>query len=310
MVSVASPQAVHVHPDDADSARLHAIRPDAYPDPVGKAELTVAVSPVDALFGFRAPGEIVKELARVPEFADAVGRAATDKFVKEVRTGRGGAESLEELFGAFVSADEAKRSACLYAAVRRLEQMPDGSLSSDDTLLLRLHVAFPADPMCFAVYFLNLVRLEPGSAVFVPPKVPHAYLSGDIIEVSTCSTNVARAGLTDEALDLKEFCNNLTYDVSLVKVCCFFLEWSLLYQFLTLFSLHCFIRVLEASRRMNTRPRLCLPLPSSCFTSTTFQVVATTILLSLCTFPLPHHRCRVLDAMGLKLTYIHVSFSK
>lgn len=219
LVSVASPQAVHVHPDDGGSARLHAARPDAYADAIGKAELAVAVSPVDALFGFRAPEEIVKELARVPEFADAVGREATDRFVKEVRTGRGGPDSLRMVFDAFVEAEEGKRAECLYAAVRRLEQMQEGAVSEDDTLLLRLHRAFPADAMCFAVYFLNVVRMEPGAAVFVPPKVPHAYLSGDLIEVSTCSTNVARAGLTEETVDVKEFCRNLTYDVSLVKVC-------------------------------------------------------------------------------------------
>ena len=45
-------------------------------------------------------------------------------------------------------------------------------------LLLRLHSDFPGDIGCFAVYFLNYLKLEPGEAIFLAPNEPHAYISG------------------------------------------------------------------------------------------------------------------------------------
>lgn len=53
----------------------------------------------------------------------------------------------------------------------------DTSPSNGD-LLLRLHAQFPGDIGCFSIYFLNVVRLEPGEAMFLAANEPHAYLQG------------------------------------------------------------------------------------------------------------------------------------
>lgn len=45
-------------------------------------------------------------------------------------------------------------------------------------LLLQLHQQHPGDIGCFAVYFLNLLTLKPGEAMFLEANVPHAYLKG------------------------------------------------------------------------------------------------------------------------------------
>lgn len=45
-------------------------------------------------------------------------------------------------------------------------------------LLLQLHQQFPGDIGCFAIYFLNLLILKPGEAMFLEANVPHAYLKG------------------------------------------------------------------------------------------------------------------------------------
>lgn len=46
------------------------------------------------------------------------------------------------------------------------------------TLLLQLHQQYPGDIGCFAIYFLNLLNLKPGEAMFLEANVPHAYLKG------------------------------------------------------------------------------------------------------------------------------------
>lgn len=45
-------------------------------------------------------------------------------------------------------------------------------------LLLQLHQQYPGDIGCFAIYFLNLLTLKPGEAMFLEANVPHAYLNG------------------------------------------------------------------------------------------------------------------------------------
>ena len=45
-------------------------------------------------------------------------------------------------------------------------------------LLLRLNDQFPGDVGCFNVYFLNLMKLQPGDAMFLAANLPHAYLDG------------------------------------------------------------------------------------------------------------------------------------
>jgi len=74
-----------------------------------------------------------------------------------------------------------------------------------------LHDAFPNDIGCFSIFFLNVVNLKPGEAIFLGPDEPHAYILGDCIECMACSDNVVRAGLTPKYKDVKTLCSMLTY---------------------------------------------------------------------------------------------------
>lgn len=51
-------------------------------------------------------------------------------------------------------------------------------------LLLQLHQQYPGDIGCFAIYFLNLLTLKPGEAMFLEANVPHAYLKGGELRFS------------------------------------------------------------------------------------------------------------------------------
>lgn len=53
--------------------------------------------------------------------------------------------------------------------------------------------------------------MEPGQAIFLPAKEPHAYLSGDCIECMACSDNVVRAGLTPKFKDVETLLAMLNY---------------------------------------------------------------------------------------------------
>jgi mannose-6-phosphate isomerase len=57
----------------------------------------------------------------------------------------------------------------------------------------------------FSIYFLNLVHLEPGQALFQGAGVLHSFLEGQYIEVMQNSDNIARAGATNKPIDLEGF---------------------------------------------------------------------------------------------------------
>lgn len=71
---------------------------------------------------------------------------------------------------------------------------------------------WPQDVGVFAAYFLNLVALEPGQAMYLPANEPHAYVSGELVEAMATSDNVIRAGLTPKLRDTDVLCSSLTYN--------------------------------------------------------------------------------------------------
>merc|ERR1719203_1934347 len=84
-------------------------------------------------------------------------------------------------------------------------------LTGTERLFQRLWYDFPGDVGCFVIYFLNLLVLEPGEAMFLGPNVPHAYLAGDCIECMANSDNVVRAGLTPKLIDVPTLVSMLEY---------------------------------------------------------------------------------------------------
>ncbi len=59
------------------------------------------------------------------------------------------------------------------------------------------------DPLAFLL--CELVILEPGASLYLPPRCIHAYLHGTVVEVMANSDNVIRGGLTNKPIDKKNF---------------------------------------------------------------------------------------------------------
>lgn len=79
-------------------------------------------------------------------------------------------------------------------------------------IFLQLQLDFPNDVGSLSLFFLNVVRLAPGQAIFLAAKEPHAYLDGNCIECMACSDNVIRAGLTPKFKDVEELLKMLNYN--------------------------------------------------------------------------------------------------
>jgi len=77
---------------------------------------------------------------------------------------------------------------------------------------------YPSDIGTLSPLYLNLFRLNPGQAIFLPAGLLHAYLEGVALEVMAGSDNVIRGGLTQKHIDLRELLNIVNFRDRRVKV--------------------------------------------------------------------------------------------
>ena len=78
--------------------------------------------------------------------------------------------------------------------------------------LLNLNVAYPGDIGLLLPMILNLVKLTPGQAMYLPAGRLHAYLEGVGIELMANSDNVLRGGLTPKHIDREELMRVLQFE--------------------------------------------------------------------------------------------------
>lgn len=194
---------IQAHPDEAQAAAGFA-RETAlglaldderrnYRDLHHKPEILFAIEPFHILRGFRDNAETAALCAEVD----------LEKLVPEVARLRDGDEGLRAFFSAMLALDGERLGAVLaYVQARVVE----GGFQEHPSLgwLPRLAEQFPNDRGILAPLYLNVVRLEPGEAVFTGPGILHAYLEGVGVELMANSDNVLRGGLTTKHVDVDE----------------------------------------------------------------------------------------------------------
>ncbi|MDO3701059.1 mannose-6-phosphate isomerase, class I [Micromonospora sp. C28SCA-DRY-2] len=198
-----APLSLQAHPDAAQARAGHAadaLRTDGhrnYVDPYHKPELLVALSPFEALCGFRDPVVSAAALA-------AFGVRELEPVVAALRTGPAGLRDAVELLLTW------PRAECdeLLAAVRG-----SGITGPDAELARDLATAYPGDPGALVALLLNRVRLAPGEGIWMPAGNLHAYLRGTGVEIMAASDNVLRGGLTPKHVDVPELLRVLRFEV-------------------------------------------------------------------------------------------------
>ncbi|MEU8184734.1 mannose-6-phosphate isomerase, class I [Micromonospora sp. NPDC049044] len=198
-----APLSLQAHPDAEQARAGYAAEAGLpagqrnYSDPYHKPELLVALTPFEALCGFRDPAESAEALAAfgVPELAPVV---------DALRTGPAGLRpAVRTLLGWPV----AERDGLLAGVVASTVDGPDAELAR------RLAKAYPADPGVLVALLLHHLRLVPGEAIWMPAGNLHAYLSGCGVEIMAASDNVLRGGLTPKRVDVDELLRVLRFEV-------------------------------------------------------------------------------------------------
>jgi mannose-6-phosphate isomerase len=190
---------IQAHPNKRLAAQLHARSPQHYPDANHKPEIAIALSEFDALCQFRPTAAIRRDLDRwapLHTFFAGLPAAPAKTWLKAAyaRLFQAPAEAMRQLV-------EAQAAAVGQAGPR----------TPHDEWFLELARQYPGDRGAISLYFLNLVHLQPGEALFLAADEPHAYLRGAIIECMASSDNVVRAGLTPKFIDVETLLTMLTY---------------------------------------------------------------------------------------------------
>lgn len=218
VLSVNEALSIQAHPNKLLAEELHRQHPDIYKDPNHKPEMAIALTPFQALCGFRPLSEIASFLRRIPELCELIGADAAAPFVNSASSSTMPVcteEDLRRAFSSLMSSPAGLVKQKLSDFLARLQAIGHESKEYEDLLgglLSVLNSQFPGDVGCFCLYFLNCMTLQPGDAIFLEANLPHAYLSGDCVECMACSDNVVRAGLTPKFKDVQTLCSMLNYE--------------------------------------------------------------------------------------------------
>jgi mannose-6-phosphate isomerase len=215
IIAADSPLSLQLHPDLEQANRGYAAEDAAgipvdsphrnYRDRNHKPELVYALTPFEALCGFRAPRRAAELLGGLdaPLANQLHGLLTAQLSYKGIRA------AFTQLLTPGTRPTPAEVREVVEACAARLDQ---GSPSprADRTVVL-LASAFPGDPGVVTSLLLNPVTLQPGEAMFVPAGGVHAYLHGMALEIMANSDNVLRAGLTPKHVDVDELLRTVDY---------------------------------------------------------------------------------------------------
>ena len=173
-----------------------------YRDPNHKPEVLCAVTPFEALKGFREIEEILALMKKVciPELEEAL-------YLLEQKANP---EGLKEFFSGLLRLRGEEKARLVHQAVGRAQE----HVNRDRAFywMVELNREYPGDTGVFSPLIFNLVTLQPGQAIYIPSGELHAYLKGVGMELMANSDNVLRGGLTPKYVDVPELLRIVRFD--------------------------------------------------------------------------------------------------
>lgn len=175
-----------------------------YKDRNHKPEVMVALSEFWLLHGFLSEEKLKNVLQTVPEFnqfASTFGEGdykALYQKVMELST-----EEADKILFPIIERELANKKAG--ALDRSLPGWWVAKLYENEIPQSNI------DKGIFSIYFFNIVKANPGEAVFQAAGIPHAYLEGQNMELMANSDNVLRGGLTPKHVDVPELLKHTSF---------------------------------------------------------------------------------------------------
>ncbi|GAA1119663.1 mannose-6-phosphate isomerase, class I [Arthrobacter flavus] len=219
VLAAAAPLSLQVHPSSAQAAagfaaeNVAGVPADAphrnYRDGFHKPEMILALTPFEALCGFRPVAEAAGVFERLISAVTESGAPAPQLLTDVVSdlTGSSPQDALRSAFTRLLTGGEAAAQAS-EAVAAAVASAPGREAAT----VRELSAHYPADPGVLVALLLNRVSLSPGQAIYLPAGNVHAYLSGLGIEVMAASDNVLRGGLTPKHIDVPELLRTVVFE--------------------------------------------------------------------------------------------------
>lgn len=179
ILSIAKALPLQAHPDKSLGKQLHADDREQFVDDNHKPEIAVSLKDgFRGFVGFREPDKITESLKAVSELTQAVGDdELVSRFVKERSK-----ESLKAVFSALLTADEDVVKKSVGQLIQRIDQQGASASGGDEGIaqvVKTLNEQYPYDVGVLAApFFMNLVTLKKGEAIYIGADEAHAYLEG------------------------------------------------------------------------------------------------------------------------------------
>ena len=178
-----------------------------YKDANHKPEIICALTPFWALNGFREAKNIIELLKSIPSFQL---QAIHDFLIKNP-----GSIGLKKAMNILLTMDlTTVRQTVLETVTFAYDQKDKDPLFP---WLIAINELYPGDVGVLCTLLLNLVKLKPGEAMYLPARQLHAYLDGIGVELMANSDNVLRGGLTPKYIDNSELLGTLEFSEVRVK---------------------------------------------------------------------------------------------
>lgn len=173
-----------------------------YRDTNHKPEILCAIGSFQGLLGFR----------KIEEILDLFHEVCSPSLFNELDLLRQspGPKGLRRFFTSLFTMDKRQQrlivNETIDVAKKREQQEPIFQW------MVKLNRAYPGDVGVFSPIILNLIELDPGEAIYVPPGELHAYLGGMGIELMANSDNVLRGGLTHKHVNIPELLKIVNFE--------------------------------------------------------------------------------------------------
>lgn len=215
VLAAAEPLSLQAHPsleqaaqgfaaDEAAQIPLSAAHRN-YKDRNHKPELLCALSEFWALCGFR-------DVAGTLELLSELGAAELEPTAA-LLLAQPNENGISAAFSGLLQAPAAERQRVALATAAAVQARAGHGSRFENELrwAARLAQLYPGDVGLVVSLLLNLVRLEPGEAIYLPAGNLHAYLGGTGVELMASSDNVLRGGLTPKHVNVPELLRILDF---------------------------------------------------------------------------------------------------
>lgn len=212
ILSIDNALSIQAHPNKSTAKILHKNDPINYPDDNHKPEIAIAIDKLNAIVGLKNIKQIKKCFDEYPVLYELLNQ----KLVKKINSNDLSIKLDKEIYKQIMSSEPSILKNVIEGLINTITAKK--SKSKSEIKFLSEFDNYGIDVGLISLLLFNFIDLGKDEAIFTPAGIPHAYLSGNIIECMANSDNVVRAGLTNKFKDNETLLKILDTDLSKTKV--------------------------------------------------------------------------------------------